>query len=108
MHMVTELQKDSGAIFAQNWYNTDFAGATVFLDATGSNHTMTGDRTEFLGRNGTIAHPDAMTKKNLSNSAGPGFDPCAAIQVLFCLKRKEIVVVFKLGAATSAEKPKPW
>ncbi|PKL11887.1 MAG: cyclic beta 1-2 glucan synthetase, partial [Spirochaetae bacterium HGW-Spirochaetae-8] len=107
MHLVTEFQKDSGAIFAQNWYNTDFAGATVFLDATGSNHTMTGDRTEFLGRNGTIAHPDALTKKNLSNSTGPGFDPCAAIQVPVLLEKgEEVVVVFKLGAATSAEEAK--
>ena len=104
MHVVTEFQKDTGAIFAQNWYNTDFAGATVFLDATGSNHTITGDRTEFLGRNGTLAHPEAMTKKRLSDSTGPGLDPCAVIQVPVLLEKgDEIVVVFKLGAANDVE-----
>ena len=107
MHVVTEFQNDTGAIFAQNWYNTDFAGATVFLDATGSNHSITGDRAEFIGRNGTLADPEAMTKKRLSDSIGPGYDPCAAIQVPVLLEKgEEIVVVFKLGAANSAEEAK--
>ena len=104
MHVVTEFQKDSGAIFAQNWYNTDFAGATVFLDATGSNQSVTGDRTEFIGRNGTLADPEAMTREKLSNSTGPAYDPCAAIQVpVFLEKGKEGIVVFKLGAASDSE-----
>lgn len=107
MHVVTEFQEDTGAIFAQNWYNTDFAGTTVFLNATGSNHTVTGDRTEFIGRNGTLANPEAMTKRNLSNSLGPGYDPCAVIQVPFVLEKgKEIVVVFTLGAGKDSEEAK--
>jgi cellobiose phosphorylase len=105
MHMVTESQSDTGAIFAQNWYNTDFAGTTVFLDASGDNHTITGDRTEFIGRNGTLAHPEAMTKAYLSGSTGPAYDPCAAIQVPVLIEKgKEVVVVFKLGAASNKEK----
>ncbi|WP_320129383.1 GH36-type glycosyl hydrolase domain-containing protein [uncultured Sphaerochaeta sp.] len=107
MHVVTEFQGETGAIFAQNWYNTDFAGTTVFLDATGSNHTITGDRTEFIGRNGTLANPEAMTKERLSGSTGPAYDPCAAIQVPFLLEKgKEVVVVFKLGAASNREEAK--
>ncbi len=104
MHVVTEFHNDTGAIFAQNWYNSDFAGKSVFLDATGSNHTITGDRTEFIGRNGTLANPEAMKKKYLSGSTGPAYDPCAAIQVPVLLEKgKEVVIVFKLGAASNTE-----
>ncbi|SMP58273.1 Cellobiose phosphorylase [Sphaerochaeta associata] len=107
MHVVTELQKDSGAIFAQNWYTPDFAGTTVFLHATGNNHTTTGDRIEFIGRNGTLANPDALTKKKLSESLGPGYDPCAVIQVPLQLEKgEEIAVVFTLGAGRDSEDAK--
>jgi len=104
MHVVTELHNDSGAITAQNWYSSDFAGNTVFLDATGSNHTITGDRTEFIGRNGTLANPEAMKKKCLSGSTGPAYDPCAAIQVPVSVEKgKEVAIVFKLGAASNTK-----
>lgn len=104
MHVVTEIHRDSEAILAQNWNNADFAGTIVFLDATGSNHTVTGDRTEFIGRNGTLANPEAMTRIGLSGTTGAAYDPCAAIQVPVTLEKgQEVVLVFKLGAASTTE-----
>jgi cellobiose phosphorylase len=34
MHVITELDAGSGAVFARNAYNTDFAGRTAFFDVT--------------------------------------------------------------------------
>ncbi len=65
---------------------------------------MTGNRTEFMGRNGTLASPAAMRRKRLSGRAGAGFDPCAAIQTRIELadgQEREIVFVF--GAAKNTD-----
>ncbi|NQT60426.1 MAG: cyclic beta 1-2 glucan synthetase [Bacteroidetes bacterium] len=104
MHVVTEVDSGTGALFARSWHNTEFAGTTVFLDVTGDNRTVTGDRTEFIGRNGTLANPEAMTRVNLSGVTGPAHDPCAAIQVPFVLANgKECEIVFKLGAGSNTD-----
>ena len=81
MHVVTELDPVCGALFARNPYNTEFADRVVFVDASETIRTVTGDRTEFLGRNGTPANPAAMRRVRLSGRVGAGLDPCAAMQV---------------------------
>ena len=64
--------------------------------------TVTGDRTEFLGRNGTPANPAAMRRVRLSGRVGAGLDPCAAMQVPRRLEDgQEQEIVFILGAAGS-------
>lgn len=103
MHVMTELS-ESGAIFAQNHYNTEFGERTAFFDATTSRlelkeRTITGDRTEFIGRNGTQEKPEALRRKRLSGRVGAGLDPCAAIQLAFNLAQGESrEIVFILGA----------
>jgi len=60
--------------------------------------TLSGDRTEFLGRNGSLARPDAMTRSQLSGRLGAGLDPCGAIQVPFELADgQEREIIFRLG-----------
>lgn len=104
MHVITEIDKDTGAVFAKNWFNADFAGRTVFLDAVGEDKSVTADRTEFLGRNGTMAAPDAMNRMRLSGKTGSSLDPCAAVRVSIDLAdRQETVVVFMMGAAADSE-----
>ncbi len=104
MHVVTETDTGSGPIFARNAYNTEFAGRVAFFGSSEPAHALTGDRREFLGRNGTLSTPIAMTRSRLSGKIGAGLDPCAAIQVAIDLAPgEERQVVFTLGAAGNAE-----
>jgi cellobiose phosphorylase len=99
MHVVTEVDPNTGALFARNVYNREFAGKTVFVHASSSERTVTGNRTEFLGRNGAPDRPAAMRHANLSGQTGASLDPCAAIQVPFELADgQERELVFVLGA----------
>ena len=98
MHVITEIDVNSGAIFARNHYNTEFPDRTAFFDVDDASRTVTGDRTEFLGRNGTPRAPAAMRRTRLSGRVGAALDPCAAIQVSFDLAPgQEREIAFKLG-----------
>jgi cellobiose phosphorylase len=102
MHVTTRLDPQTGAIFASNAYGLDFSGTVAFLHCNHPQRTITGRRTEFLGRNGSPASPAAMTRKELSNRVGSGVDPCAAIQAYVDIPPgEEAHVVFVLGAADS-------
>jgi cellobiose phosphorylase len=99
MHVVTELDSRSGAILARNAYNTEFDNRIAFFDVDDPNKFYTTDRAEFIGRNGTINNPDAMSRTRLSGKTGAALDPCAAIQVAFDLaEEEEHEVIFRLGA----------
>lgn len=100
MHIVTELDPISGAMFARNAYNTEFAERIAFFDVDSSTRTVTGDRSEFIGRNGSLENPAAMGRQRLSGKAGAGYDPCSAIQVpLELADGQEREVIFMLGVA---------
>jgi cellobiose phosphorylase len=103
MHIATESDPRTGALLARNPYNTEFAGRVAFFDADGATRTFSCDRTEFLGRNGTLRNPAAMTRLRLSGNAGVALDPCAAIQVPFDLAEgQEREIIFRLGAGRDA------
>ncbi len=100
MHVVTEVDPVTGALFARNAYSPEFADRVAFVDSSETNRTLTGDRTEFLGRNRSAANPAAMRRVRLSGRVGAGLDPCAAIQIPLVLEvGQEKTVVFTLGAA---------
>ncbi len=104
MHVVTEIDAHSGALFARNSFNTEFAGRVAFFDVDDQQRTLSGDRTEFLGRNGTHAWPEAMNRSRLSGRLGAALDPCGAIQVPFDLAEgQEREIIFRLGAARNVE-----
>ena len=103
MHVITEIDPESGALFARNPYNTEFAGRVAFFHVDDSTRTMSGDRTEFLGRNGTLRGPAAMARSRLSGKVGAALDPCAAIQVPFNLadgQEREMVFMLGMGKDT--------
>ncbi len=100
LHVVTGLDQTTGALFARNAYSNEFAGRVAFVDCSETIRTVTGDRLEFLGRNGTLADPAAMHRARLSGHVGAGLDPCAALQAQFELADgQEKDVVFTLGSA---------
>jgi cellobiose phosphorylase len=99
MHVVTAIDRASGVLVARNGYNTEFAGRVGFFDVDDLGRTVTGDRTEFLGRNGSAAAPDALRRVRLSGRLGSALDPCGAIQVPFELADGQTrEVIFRLGA----------
>jgi cyclic beta-1,2-glucan synthetase len=104
MHVITERDPNSGALFARNPYNTEFPDRVGFFSVDDAGHTVSCDRTEFLGRNGSPRSPAAMGRARLSGKTGGGLDPCAAIQVPFELAAgAERTIVFTLGAAQNAD-----
>jgi cellobiose phosphorylase len=99
MHVVTEIETSTGAVCAHNAFNAEFAGKVAFFHVDDETRTITGDRVEFLGRNGTLRNPAAMGRLRLSNRLGAGLDPCAALQVSFDLADGDArELVFRLGA----------
>ncbi len=103
MHIVTELDPVSGALLARNSYSVDFDGRVAFFDTDDTTRSLCGDRTEFIGRNGTLRNPAAMTRAGLSGRVGAALDPCAAIQVPFDLgDGQEREIIFRLGAGRDA------
>lgn len=98
MHVISELHADSGLLTARNPYNTEFNGRVAFFDTDANGCSYTADRTEFLGRNGSLGEPAALRRERLSGRLGVGLDPCAAIQVpLNLADGEELETVFRLG-----------
>ncbi|HEY1852365.1 MAG TPA: glucoamylase family protein [Candidatus Binataceae bacterium] len=97
--IVTEVDPVSHAILARNSFRADYGDRVAFLDMSGRQTSWTGDRTEFLGRNGSLDNPAALaTSASLSNRADAGFDPCGALQTRVELKPDGAAeIVFFLG-----------
>jgi cyclic beta-1,2-glucan synthetase len=102
-HITTELAADTGALLARNRYSNDFGDWVGFLDVDPVDRvggSVTGDRDEFIGRNGTLARPAALQRARLSDRTGAGIDPCGAIQVPLTLapgETRELVVRLGMG-----------
>jgi len=98
LHIIAEIDSNTGALFARNPYNSEFQNQVAFFDVDDALFTFTTDRTEFLGRNGTIQNPDAIKRVRLSGNSGAGLDPCAAIQVPFELENgQNREIIFRMG-----------
>lgn len=107
MHVVTEEDQESGALLARNPYNTEFPERTAFFAVDDNIRHISGDRTEFIGRNGNLDAPAAMRRTRLSGKVGAALDPCAAIQVMFELDEgQEREIIFKLGVGVNPQNAK--
>ncbi|MEI7844379.1 MAG: glucoamylase family protein [Chloroflexota bacterium] len=79
--IMPEFDPEKHALLAVNHFNTEFGERVAFLAASKKPHGITADRTEFLGRLGSMSSPAALGRIGLASSINAGLDPCAAIQL---------------------------
>ena len=103
LRVVCEGDAAAGTVLARTAWG-EFAGRYAFLGVGDRPHSLTADRTEFLGRHGSPAAPAALRRVALSGRVGPTLDPCAAIMTGLTLPpgRSE-EVVFVLGQAADPD-----
>ena len=110
--VVTGRDETSGALFARNALNEEFAGAVVFaaaaLDRDNAAPTAveyTCDRTAFVGRGRGAENPVAVEEGGpLDARSGAGLDPCAALRLPLELAPGEgVACTFLLGEAADEE-----
>ncbi|MCC6627898.1 MAG: hypothetical protein IT340_10910, partial [Chloroflexi bacterium] len=98
--VVTEIDRATGALLARNAYNGEFAGRIAFAAVNRRDRTLTADRLEFIGRNGSCSRPAGLGRIALSGRVGAGLDPCAALQAPFDVPPDgQVEIVFVLGEA---------
>lgn len=100
LHVTTEVDAVNAAILARNTYHPEFSSRIGFFDVSERTRTFTGDRSEFLGRNGSLKSPAALGREKLSGRVGAKYDPCAAMQTVFDLgagEEREITFIFGVG-----------
>ncbi|MDB5273643.1 MAG: glycosyltransferase 36 [Chitinophagaceae bacterium] len=98
MHILSEYNSNSNALLFRNRYHQAFAERVTFFKVDGAKQSFTTDRSEFIGRNKNLKHPQALYRKKLSGRIGAGMDTCAALQVKFdLLDGEEKQIVFQMG-----------
>jgi cyclic beta-1,2-glucan synthetase len=97
--VATDIDPETGAMFARNRWSAAFGERVAFLDAGGHQTDWTGDRSEFIGRNGTLAAPAGIASASpLSKTVGAGLDPCGAI----CWSASAATSTERIDATSSA------
>jgi cyclic beta-1,2-glucan synthetase len=104
LHLVTSWDALSETLLCQNRYHPELGDYIAFLHVSGGETNWTGDRSEFIGRNGNLEEPAALQRPALSGKTGPGLDPCGVVQARFSIPaRGEHELVFLIGAASSLQ-----
>ncbi len=80
-HIMPKFIPEKNALIAGNHFNSEFSGRVAFLAASKNPHGVTTDRTEFLGRMGSLRNPAALGRIGLESAVNAGLDPCAVIQL---------------------------
>lgn len=97
-YVVTEFDAELDCIRARNRYNNEFASRVAFVATNANLTSLTCDRKEFIGRNGSLSAPAALLREGLSGRDGAGLDPCAALQTIFEIEPNgEREFVFLIG-----------
>ena len=98
-HIITELDPETGALFANNPWDMEFGQRIAFADLAGRQTRWTGNRAEFIGRNGSLDAPAGLLSPHvLKNRVGAGLDPCAALETVIELEPNgRVEIVFLLG-----------
>jgi len=100
-HVITERDPDTGALFAYNPWDAEFGQRVAFADLAGRQTGWTGNRAEFIGRNGSLDAPAGLlSPKAMRGRVGAGLDPCSALETVIELEpdgRAEIVFLLGQG-----------
>ncbi len=105
LHVITERDPETGALLARNPYNQAYPDRVAFVAASEPVCCSTGDRLEFLGRNGSLLRPAAVGREALSGRFGAGLDPCAALHLIIDLgpgEKREIALLLGQGSDLAA------
>ena len=104
LHIRTSRDEESGALLATQHFTGSFTGRIAFAASSPKPATYSADRVQFLGRNGSIAKPQALGRIRLDNRTGDGLDPAAALQLSVSLAPgQETEVTFLLGEAADID-----
>lgn len=96
---ISTSKTNDGTVLIENMYNDEFPEKIAFIDVSGDNSSVTGNRKEFIG-NGDISSPEGLKRLKLSDSVGTGFDPCGAVQSRIRIQSgqtTEILILFGVG-----------
>lgn len=103
-HIVTSIDPVCGALFARNTFRANFGRRIAFVDAVAPTRSMTGDRSTFIGRNGTLSDPLAMEFVHLPGRVGAALDPCGAVHSTASIRPGgSIEITFVLGEGADEE-----
>ncbi|MDD3224181.1 MAG: glucoamylase family protein [Clostridium sp.] len=106
MHIVTNINTENEFIYARNPYSENFGNMYAYMKIFGGEqNSFTGNRREFIGRDGSAQNPHALLKKFLTGNCGAGLDPCMAENSKITIGRgeeKNLYVI--LGEEDSLEK----
>jgi cyclic beta-1,2-glucan synthetase len=82
-YIQSSMDGPSRALFFRNAGSGEFQGRVAFLHLAGGEAMgWTGDRVEFIGRNGNLERPMGLSQgRLLSRRTGPALDPCGAFQL---------------------------
>ncbi|MBN9689068.1 MAG: cyclic beta 1-2 glucan synthetase [Verrucomicrobia bacterium] len=105
MHHVTDYEEATGLLWIRNAYHSDLGDRCAVVGGSGTVASFTGDRNEFIGRNGDLSDPAALHRVGLSNRFGAALDSCAALQMAVQLgPGEETELVFCLGSSSDPQR----
>lgn len=112
-YIITSYDQEAEALLAKNVYQEKFRDRLSFLyigsDRPVEERSWTGDRAEFIGRNGSLAMPSALEQVSLSKRTGAHYNPCGAVQVKISIPPKsKATVTILLGCASSSEEARSY
>jgi cellobiose phosphorylase len=104
LHVHTSHDEASGALVATQYRSGAYAGQVAFAASSPRAASYSADRTQFLGRNGSVSKPAGMERNRLDNRTGAGLDPAAVLQVPVTIQAgQQVEVSFFLGQETTIE-----
>ncbi len=80
-HIIPDFDEGSQALLARNPWRPEFGERVAFAAPSRRLHGLTTDRSEFLGRLGSVQRPAALGRIGLRGVVQAGLDPCAALQL---------------------------